>query len=614
MEQVGVGITGIGLRAFSSADILTNDLNCNLAGVYFSDNSFPDHLLVSNNFITIGQNVAGVNPGANGIIIDNYSSSSNFNITGNNLYLENAEGGIVINGDASGRIAYNEIHLNDQTVNNYGIKTMNSRSCETSCNFVYGSSSDQSSRQRNYLTVESQGMTINCNYSLNGLHGFEFDGFCDNSLFATNIMLGNHWEGLHVNTNGVMGRQEDRGNFWDCSTFGSGHEAVNNNISNLPSSRFDVNPAEGCSFAPPNPDPPGGWYQYSGNNHENNCSCNWNPEEGMAPLDLVDYRIATDSMLFAEWNAETRWAARRYLYGKLQQMPSYTLDSVMQNFFTIMEQSNTADLDVIKNAAAQVINIPVSARQQISANVLANKNYMSQLHANNLLIAAGATGSELQNMASQNTLLKDSIAQIKNYYQSVLLPVYTAQVSEADVLKEQNNNIEAIGVVEANEKTVNGIYFSTVAKRDFDFTPAQASTLLSIASQCPFAGGSGVYKARALYRLINHAMQFDDVYNCGQLGYLRLANEGTNESGSINSFIRPNPSNQLATLFFNVPLQQNSSLVIYSSGIQEMNEIKLTKNTPYYEINTGRLSNGLYLYTVVSEGSVIAKGKFTVMH
>ena len=33
------------------------------------------------------------------------------------------------------------------------------------------------------------------------------------------------WEGLHVNSNGVMGIQKDRGNYWLCSTFGSTNEA-----------------------------------------------------------------------------------------------------------------------------------------------------------------------------------------------------------------------------------------------------------------------------------------------------------------------------------------------------------------------------------------------------
>src|SRR5690606_10442037 len=93
---------------------------------------------------------------------------------------------------------------------------------------------------------------------------------------------------------------------------------------------------------------------------------------------------------------------------------------------------------------------------------------------------------------------------------SLLSLIAANRTAAATTLANTNAALAVTVQIEDNEKKVNEIYLSTVAKDVLEFTNDQIQDLYAIASQCPLAGGQAVYKARALYALTDKKEFFNN--------------------------------------------------------------------------------------------------------
>src|SRR6185295_1326957 len=113
-----------------------------------------------------------------------------------------------------------------------------------------------------------------------------------------------------------------------------------------------------------------------------------------------------------------------------------------------------------------------------------------------------------------------------------------------------NSNILAKQLPENNEKVINGIYLATIAAEINSLDDSQASIILGIAEQCPYAGGKAVYRARTLYKLIDPTIEYNDDSTCFVYGIYRMSNELQihTEQGSI--MLIPNPASDNVTVIY----------------------------------------------------------------
>ena len=79
---------------------------------------------------------------------------------------------------------------------------------------------------------------------------------------------------------------------------------------------------------------------------------------------------------------------------------------------------------------------------------------------------------------------------------------------------DENSKIDPTSDSEEYDHTVNTILFSSFDDGKLEISPTDSTTLRSIASQCAFEGGPGVYHARALYSFLDTII-FDDYDICG---------------------------------------------------------------------------------------------------
>jgi Secretion system C-terminal sorting domain len=106
---------------------------------------------------------------------------------------------------------------------------------------------------------------------------------------------------------------------------------------------------------------------------------------------------------------------------------------------------------------------------------------------------------------------------------------------------------------EANERTVNDIYLSTIASNNYSLSNTEQSTLQSIAYQCPYLGGKAVYTARSILALVERPY-YDDRALCAAQGTLwRTQNPKNTPKKELANALQvkafPNPVANLCTVF-----------------------------------------------------------------
>ena len=161
-----------------------------------------------------------------------------------------------------------------------------------------------------------------------------------------------------------------------------------------------------------------------------------------------------------------------------------------------------------------------------------------------------------------------------------------------------------------NQKIVNDIYLSTVARGLFAFSLLQVQQLENLIYQCPLAGGRAVYQARALYSLVNDTLVYhSDSLNCGQMG---LSWRKAQVNPSSNDFsIVPNPSSAVTKVVWDNRLYKIASIEVYSLlGIQQCNTM-VKENKGEVDINISSLPQGFHVFKLLDEyGNVIKSLKF----
>jgi len=121
----------------------------------------------------------------------------------------------------------------------------------------------------------------------------------------------------------------------------------------------------------------------------------------------------------------------------------------------------------------------------------------------------------------------------------------------------------------------------------------------SIIHICPLVGGSAIYRARALYNLLNDTIVYNDKLVCGNAGYFRESQEllmpelSKIESKNINFTIYPNPSKSKITILTE-GFDKDAQIVVYNLMGQLIESFKITKGSTSNEIDISSWSEGYY--------------------
>jgi len=173
-----------------------------------------------------------------------------------------------------------------------------------------------------------------------------------------------------------------------------------------------------------------------------------------------------------------------------------------------------------------------------------------------------------------------------------------------------NNAITPNNIIERNWQSVDNI----IIKLQSDtLNQNDVNTLQNIAAQCPLRGGSIVWRARAILNsYFKNIIEYPN--DCsGSLGISSVnkttAITSVTENQTINLY--PNPNNGSMTLAYNI--NKDAVLEITDISGKLVDKYDLSAAFKIIEIKNDKLQNGVYLYSVISNGNMLKAGKIVIM-
>ncbi len=210
---------------------------------------------------------------------------------------------------------------------------------------------------------------------------------------------------------------------------------------------------------------------------------------------------------------------------------------------------------------------------------------------------------------------------------------YELYLQRLDEARETNSNIVSETVQEDNEHDINDIYLKILSYGLDSLTSEDSIRIEELAIQCPYIGGTAVYKARALYAMYSPASMFDDIKICNAVGVYKNGNTGNDKGKGIfdneNAFLKslnpqfdkkvlmendlliyPNPANNQINIRYKNKKDSKLQIVNMLGNIEM--EISLAKENQQVSVQTHSLHTGVYIYRQIENTAVIKSGKLII--
>jgi hypothetical protein len=613
--------TGIHIRNGGNtySEVRNCTINAYSYGVDLLFNGGATGMDITENTITINKNASGT---AGISMEENSTNKAYYFISNNNITIAGARDGIVANSVFYPVIVNNVI---DQLVPssspnaNRGINISASDSAIVSCNIINSTYTTSSAHATGIRVNISRDCDVACNSVYDQYYGIHWGGSCINSSLFGNA-INKHYVGLYLNNSANIGLQPFKGNTWlDTTQYLSGYGAVNLNYSPLPNLGFSLITTNSTIAAhnPKRPLSPGSnpfagvnnstWFnpQPSGNTiacSDSGLCESFQLHEGDDEMRLL---IAKDSSLTSSFIPESKMMAKQQLYDELIKNPSLaSSDTVYQNFVSNQE---TTSIGYLREALIAFKNSTIVDESLYSSIKTADslcKLLSLEIFQLDTLIA----GNPLINYNDQREDLVDNF----NIHQQVLQDLHTQQksidstfVSNAEI---KNNLVSPTELPDENEKFINSVQVVFMNEGITAIT-TWYNQILAIAQQCPFEGGTSVYRARTLIREMGYVVDYDDDNSCLQAGYYRNSAEPITETNSLDFSIVPNPANEYTEIILSENREGNCTLNISDMKGKTVYQLNINSRDKIIRLPTSSLSPSMYQVSIScnNQNSVIKK-------
>ncbi len=499
-------------------------------------------------------------------------------------------------------------------------------------------------------------LTIRCNTTDRMRTGYRFAGTANNTNFQTNT-IGRHRRGLWIAPTGSIGLQEQvvgpnqingNGNIWIFPEpnnpqntpafleFESVPGMSNANILLLGSSlaritanRFRVNSAATVPSANPlcyfptrvngnAPTQPGVWPTHQAAWFSPSAgtplSCaNFAACANFTPLpftaELSDNKIANGDTLAVMFKEEALWIEQQQLYEKLADNPELiTQNDTLWGFYNEAQNSVMGDLHTIKS---DIKGLPVPAQSPDEAAIA---DLLQQITALNQLVFPDMSLEALQAVAAQRKPLLESLQSLQATQAVAFQSQIAARTVATEQVKNDNEAIESETFLQENERVINRICLATVSRGIHQLDEQQATTVFSIANQCPFKGGTAVHRARALYEMYDASVIYNDSALCAYVGisYLMQPNAEQPQTETVEYLhLSPNPADQY--LLVNCSVVGATLSIKDITGREVLPQVVVPDNSLQYRWEVKTLPGGTYFVQMTSEGRTPTTQHFVIV-
>ncbi len=604
MENV---VHGIRVEGVSGQDIVleVNDIHCRETGIELIENDAATRVWVSQNTIEVGELVSGTVSGAGIFVSENGVAQTDAQILNNTIGLHQVNGGISLVKTNGYTVEVNMVNLHSPNLNLFGLNANGGDANTFSCNDVVGSGSGIG-----LSTLSSANTTWSCNDIENTSTGAIFYGPCIGTEMLTTDFTPPFNTGLYYTPSVMMDPQVHRGNRWNGGIYAQGAARWDGvTFQQVGQSIFKIH-TQSPPFYPPSFNLPLGinpndWFVPDPIGSPDIC----NEETSCTPSGITGgegetrKKVASGEYTNPLYDGAITWQAEQQVFAVLDANPAFQNEyPEVGQFYQDNQQSTIGKLHNIEKSTTQLYRSLPETREAIRLlNAAISENIADLLEIDADLV--GTEGSAYQDLMVQREAKLEEATALGQELDNLAAQVLSAQTIQANALIVENASITTNAVYQANEKTVNDIYLTTLAKGDLTFTPTQTATLKAIAEQCPLSGGIGVYKARSLYAL-NARVYYDDEQLCAVGMQLQQPINQTLPAKSDNAFkVYPNPNTGAFTLEYPVGttalvmLQDLTGHLIYRQVLAQDDRRK--------EFSVGQFQPGIYFLKIMTEGRIV---------
>ncbi len=606
---------------------------------------------VRGNVINIGANSLPRSIGIRVLNGSGYLANGNipypaYNISNNIVNLVRAcRSGISMESANSFNVEHNDINLNTIQSNLYGIYMENSDACEISCNeitgILNGGGLSSLSGQAAVRVKRSRLNSFGCNDIKNTRDGFRFDEPCNDTKLFGNT-LGRHNTGLHLGLSGVIGPQPANlnsrlpGNIWTESCLSC--DALCENLIYYKYWYNNLGPYTQFTAVTVNPT---NWF--GPDLLRNNFECG--PISLSGPVSIAGYcsspaylqewgmneadlDIIRDSLQFQEFNEELLWEMKKDLFEKFNLEPDMLEnDQAFMDFYNNYLVTPIGGFLEVQELTSEYFNF-----DSATSAIIKQEQELIGIHLDDIqsLNEQMPAADELQRITLETSvktlqndidLLETSINTLLDQYHNHALIVLNSALSE-------NSIVQTSSLIEENTQRVNEDYLSLFTNSGLSqsgppppgeyevaetpaIDPSILTELSNIAEQCPLSGGKAVYRARALYSMVDPDKTYDDEIICLNQGILYRHGK---EDEVITSFsLFPNPANESILLLYTLEVEQKAHLIIRNSVGQGVYFTDVSSKQRKLEINIRNLANGVYTVQFLSKNSLLYQEKMVII-
>ncbi len=622
MVQMGTAYR-IDRSGYRHVDVFSNRVQCKRDGMDLRFNDGAAHILLDANHITFGDQ-PGALRGFCGIRVEEAATANPSSVIQNNTIMHapysSSTFGISLRAANDWAVQGNQVMMASRLHSRTGILLHGCNRTTVNCNSV-----DSSDPLFDLYPIEGQAgirnwmgsqPLISCNTVDKTTNGILFSGWAADTDLRGNEIHDHRW-GLHLEGDAIIGEQTLKGNLWFDDAPGNDLQAWNENPNNLLAVQIKVGttiPPSGASNWPTSVFPISDWFvPETGTDYscEEEFACDGLGErcKGCSP-ELIE-RIADGTLENSEYTPETRWTMKGDLYKLLTEEPE-RMDGnpLLADFYTDLEAEVLAQLKQLEADQLALYDLDPSVSDALVQGAAQLEALRGQLQSE-LAALADENLTPAQQLSHVQTIegLQAAMDNLMTYHGNALELAANSRALTADGVKATNAAIATGALIEANHKAVNEIYLSTLAKDIAEFTPAQAADLFAVANQCPLTGGNAVFRARAIYSLIDDDQEYDDAALCLQQG---LITKNKPADTPPTCLLLPNPATDQATLVLDAPLSEPATLLLTNA----LGAVALSVRVPAEQLRTelklAGLAPGIYHYTLRWPQGTIGTGKLAV--
>jgi hypothetical protein len=622
-------MTGVLVRESPNLNIKVshNTINCTMHGISLWFNDPAQLIQLNNNAIHVSPPLPDIRAAAI-YVRENGAAQPNAQIhLHDDIEIFNAGAGISLIGCNGYKLEQNFIDAAQNATLNYaGISLHNSPNNFLSCNRVNGDYGSNSFGgvfgPAGIKATASKGVEYDCNDVQDTYLGVRFDMDCGNTKFKTTT-FNNHRYGLHYAMLGVTGHQPMNlstgtlhGNIWDgtwggANAVGARHENPDDIFVN--ESQYVVRSIS-APWGPENPSSASNtWFDDDPNRSQFSCgiTCNvW--LTGDTSITELDKRIAKGLVDPGVYTEPMQWMLERGLYRKLyansELVQPYTL---LDTFYTEKSTTTIGRFTAAEAAIHALFKPDTSTTGQLQDYYELITEQMEDMALIDSLLQTASGQDSLDLLVQREYALEiiDSLSQLNS---ALAKSVLQARSAAANSIIVQNNAIAVTDIWEQNEKTVNHIFLNTVAK-GISFNNTQSNLLQAIADQCPYGGGTAVFRARALLEI-----EVDDEAACSQAasqaaGQALEMTPADNQSAAAGIKMYPNPAKDLVTVRMDEALKNDAELSVYNLYGRLAGRHYLSEGADMHSFTTEGLPPGIYLVRIQEYNKVIFSAKLVIV-